>query len=416
FVLHVNHLLRGTAADEDADAVRALCAQQKVPCSVVRYDVAGFAKAEGLNLEDAGRRVRYALAESELDARCADLGLPGDAGRIATGHTLDDQLETFLMRLVTGSGPGGLRAIQAVRGRVVRPLIEARRSEVVAYLDELGQTWREDTTNADTSRLRSWVRHELLPLIEGVNPSFHETLARTIRILAEEDSLLAEMADAFAADFAHFDGTRLSFERQMMATLSPAMARRTLRQALIRAFPEASRIEAEHIDALAAGIHNPRFARDLSFGLRAEVEYDKLNVFGHEDAIPPVAPCLLTIPGVCALGPYGTITATLVEPGEVTGDPMRAVIDADRVSGELVVDAPREGDRIRPLGMTGTKKVGDLLTDAKVPRRLRRVTPVVRDGERIVWVAGVRMSDEFKVTPATRRAVALLWTREDNSR
>ncbi|MEN6429832.1 MAG: ATP-binding protein [Coriobacteriales bacterium] len=106
FVLHVNHLLRGTAADEDADAVRALCAEQKVPCSVVRYDVAGFAEAEGLNLEDAGRRVRYALAESELDARCADLGLPGDDGRIATGHTIDDQLETFLMRLVTGSGPG----------------------------------------------------------------------------------------------------------------------------------------------------------------------------------------------------------------------------------------------------------------------------------------------------------------------
>ena len=141
-VLHVNHLLRGEAADEHAAFVEDLCATVGVACRVVRYDVASYAEAEGLNLEDAGRRVRYRFAEQELDARCAVIGAPSGSGRIATAHTLDDLTETFLMRLVTGSGPAGLRAIPAVRGRIVRPLIGARRGEVTAYLEALEQPWR----------------------------------------------------------------------------------------------------------------------------------------------------------------------------------------------------------------------------------------------------------------------------------
>lgn len=414
-VLHVNHLLRGADADEDAVFVEELSSALSVPCRVVRYDVAGYAAAEGLNLEDAGRQVRYSLAESELDARCAQLGVAPSRGRIVTAHTLDDQLETFLMRLVTGAGPGGLRAMAAVRGRIVRPLLDARRVDITDYLAAIGQDWREDATNADTTRLRSWVRHDLLPVVERMNPSFDATLTRTVRIIAEEDALLSEMSGAFARDFADVRDDRLEFDCGMMATLSRPMARRTLRDALMRTFPEASRIEAAHIEALLGGLHDPAFARDLTFGLRAEAEYGKLAVFRRDDIAPPVAPCLLALPGTCSLGPLGVITARVAEPGDITDDPYTAFIDADTVSGELVVDALRDGDRMRPLGMSGSKKLQDLLTDAKVPRRLRASTPVVRDGERIVWVAGVRMSDEHKVTPQTRSVMALTWCREQNS-
>ncbi|MGB4593647.1 MAG: tRNA lysidine(34) synthetase TilS [Coriobacteriia bacterium] len=415
FVLHVNHLLRGADADEDAAFVSGLCSALAIPCRVVRYNVADYAAAEGLNLEDAGRRVRYSLAESELDARCEQSGASRARGRIVTAHTLDDQLETFLMRLVAGSGPGGLRAMAAVRGRIVRPLLDARRLDVTDYLLAIGQDWREDATNADTTRLRSWVRHDLLPVIERMNPSFDATLTRTVRIIAEEDSLLAEMSGAFARDFADIRDGRLEFDRGMMATLTRPMARRTLRDALVRAFPEASRIEAAHIEALLGGIEDPAFARDLTFGLRAEAEYGKLTVFRRDDSEPPVAPGLLALPGTCRLGPLGVITASIADAVDMTDDPYTAFIDADTVSAELVVDAPRDGDRMRPLGMTGSKKLQDLLTDAKVPRRRRASTPVVRDGDSIVWVAGVRMSDEHKVTSQTRRVMVLTWCREQNS-
>ncbi|MHB1341442.1 MAG: tRNA lysidine(34) synthetase TilS [Coriobacteriia bacterium] len=414
-VLHVNHMLRGDDADADADFVRAVCDDLAIPCRVVDYDVARYAAGEDLNLEDAGRRIRYAFAENELDGRCAAAGVSPLRGRIVTAHTLDDQMETFLMRLVTGSGPGGLRAMPPVRGRIVRPLLGARRADIVRYLEEIGQGWREDASNADTTRLRSWVRHDLLPVVERVNPSFDATLCRNLRIIAEEDSLLSDMSGAFARDFAGVDSGRLAFDRTMMATLSRPMARRTLRDALVRAFPEASRIEAAHIEALLGGIESADFARDLPFGLRAEVEYGKLTVFRRGESPAPVAPCLLAIPGTCDLGPLGVIEARIVDVTDVSEDPYAAYVDADLIAGELVVDAPREGDRMQPLGMEGSKKLQDLLTDAKVPRRLRAATPVVRDGGSIAWVAGVRLSEAYKVSSQTRRVVALVWTREQNS-
>ncbi len=415
-VLHVNHLLRGDASDGDAAFVESLCAELAVPCRVVRFDVGAYADAEGLNLEDAGRRIRYRFADDELDAWSATVGVSPLRGRIAVAHTRDDQSETFLMRLVTGAGPGGLRAIPAVRGRIVRPLLGAERGDVLAYLTALGQPWREDASNADTSRLRSWVRHELLPLVRQQNPAFSETLARTVRIVAEEDSLLGEMATAFSGDFADVEGGRLTFERAKLATLSRPMARRCVREALLRAFPEASRLEAVHVEALVDGLAVDGFAHDLPFGLRAEGEYGKLAIFRRDDIAVPVAPCLLEWPGTCVLGALGSIEARLASAGEVTDDVFSAFVDADVLSGPLTVDGPRPGDRMVPLGMDGTKKLSDLLVDVKVPKRLRASTPVVRDADRIVWVAGVRLDDAFKVTAGTRRVVALTWHRDDNGR
>ncbi|MBN1193557.1 MAG: tRNA lysidine(34) synthetase TilS [Coriobacteriia bacterium] len=414
-VLHVNHMLRGDAANADEAFVGALCAELDIPCRIVRFDVAAYAEAEGLNLEDAGRRVRYRFAEDELDARCESLGVSPLRGRIAVAHTLNDQLETFLMRLVTGSGPAGLRAIAPVRGRIVRPLLGARRTQVVEYLESLGQSWREDATNADTSRLRSWVRHELKPLVESVNPAFDTTLERTIRLLSDEDGLLSEMAEAFSYDFTEPVDDGIAFNRDYMATLSRPMARRTVRESLFRTFPEATRLEFEHVEALVDGLAEDSFARDLPFGLHARTEYGKL-VVSHRDAESiRLAPCLLEVPGTCDLGQLGVIEARFVRLEDVNDDPQRAFVDGALVGEALTVDRPRQGDRFRPLGMDGSKKLSDLFIDGKVPKRLRVTTPVIRYRDRIVWVAGLRLSDEFKVTTQTTGVLELHWRGEQTS-
>lgn len=409
FVLHVNHGLRGAEADADQAFVEALCADLGVPRHAVRHDVAAFAEAEGLNIEDAGRRVRYRFAEAELDARCEELGLSPLRGRVAVAHTFDDRLETLLARLVTGAGAGGLRSIAPVRGRIIRPLLDARRADITGHLTQLGQTWREDITNEDTTRQRAWVRHELLPLIERRNPSFDAVAARMIGILGEEDDLLAEMADAFAHDFARRDQGALVFERGFMQTLSRPMARRTVRQALLAAFPEASRLESEHIEALVEGLADDSFARDLPFGLRAEAEYSTLRISRRQDVELSVAPGLLPLPGTVDLGAAGEMQAREVPGTTPSTTRLRVTIDADAVHWPLVVDGIRSGDRIRPFGMEGTKKVADLLIDEKVPKRLRAVTPVVRSEERVVWVAGVRLSDECRVHDGTLRIAELVW-------
>ncbi|MBE0476573.1 MAG: tRNA lysidine(34) synthetase TilS [Coriobacteriia bacterium] len=418
-VLHVDHMLRPDSA-EDAAFVSELCASLGVPVTVARYDVGAYAAAEGLNVEDAGRRVRYRFAEEELDAACRRADVAVERGRVAVAHTLDDRVETVLMRLIAGAGPGALAGIRPVRGRVVRPLLRARRSQVTAYLDSLGQPWREDPTNRDISRTRARVRWEVVPLLAAMNPRFAEAVERTADIVGEEDALLAEMAEAFARDFTETVETRggapeLRVDRALMTTLTRPIIRRALRAALVEAFPEASRLEAAHLEALVDGVSSEGFARDLPEGLRAFTEYDTMVVCRAGESLPALAPALLDIPGIAELGEAGSISAEEVAPDAPTGGPETATVDADRVSGPLIVDSPREGDRMRPLGMRGTKKLSDILTDAKVPRRRRPVTPVVRDGEAIVWVAGVRLSEEHKVGPETRRALRLTWSGRDRA-
>jgi tRNA(Ile)-lysidine synthase len=407
--LHVNHELRGADADADEEFVVRACDELGVACRAVRFDVAGYAAAEGLNLEDAGRRIRYRFAGDELDARCRALGISAHRGRIAVAHTADDRLETFLVRLVTGAGTGGLGSIAAVRDRIVRPLIDARRSDVIAYLESCGQAWREDATNSDTARQRAWVRHELLPLIESQSPSFGATAMRTMTLLADDDALLAEMADAFVRDFARVEAGALVFERSFMAALSRPMARRVMREAVLRTFPEASRLEFEHVEALVSGIGQECFARDLPFGLRAEAEYATLRVSRREKAAGSVIPGLLELPGRLELGAGGVLESSVGDRGRIARGPNRVSIDADAVAWPLVVDAWRDGDRMRPLGLGGSRKLSDVLVDARIPRRLRAATPVVRSGADVVWVAGVMLADGCRVTDATRRVADIEW-------
>jgi tRNA(Ile)-lysidine synthase len=406
--LHVDHRLRGDASDADAAFVERLCADLGVPCRVARVDVAAYADELGLNLEDAGRRVRYREADEYLDALCAEAGVAAGDGRVATAHTLDDRAETTLMRLAQGAGAGGLVSPPHRRGRVVRPLLDCTRADVLAYLDSLGQTWREDATNLDTTRTRARVRAELMPLMRGINPRFDEAIARTIEVLGDEDALLDGMARTAAAALATA-GTEISADREDLAALPRALQRRVLRLLLRETFPESSRLDFEHLEAVCDGLPDPSFARDIGSGLRAFAEYGRLIISRSGEQAGTLTSRTLTVPGTVDLERAGRIVA---EPGgaaEPPSDPRAALIDADAITGPLSVTAVLPGDRMRPFGMQGTRKVSDILIDAKVPARQRTSVPVVRDGERIVWVAGVKSSDDYRVGPHTVRTVRLVW-------
>lgn len=409
-VLHVNHLLRGDDSAGDERFVTELCSELGVECRVVRYDVGAFAAAEKLNLEDAGRQVRYRFAAEELDAWCEQVGVIADRGRIAVAHTRDDRVETFFMRAIAGSGAGGLNALAPVRERIVRPLSDVDRDEVRSWLTAASHAWREDASNADTTRTRALVRAELVPVAEKLNPSVRSAIVRTMDLLADDDALLSRMADAFARDFARVTvGEHVEFDRDYMRTLERTMARRTVRSAISSAFPEASRLDAVHVEALVEGLTIDDFVRDLPYGLRAVSEYGIMIILRTDAQVQRVAPTLLSLPGNADLGPIGTMTAQPTTPDDTTGDLRSVVIDAGKVGGELTIDSVREGDRMQPLGMSGSRKLSDVISEAKVPRRLREAIPVVRDGDQVVWVAGVRQSDSYKVTANTTDAVRLVW-------
>jgi tRNA(Ile)-lysidine synthase len=187
-----------------------------------------------------------------------------------------------------------------------------------------------------------------------------------------------------------------------------AVARRLLRAAVMEVCPEADRIEAAHIDAVLAGVAAGELARDLPGGVHARLEYGRM-VLSRKQGEKLISPTLLEVPGSVDLGDAGAIDARLGDAGAVAADPRIATVDAALVTGPLTIDSAHEGDRMRPLGMEGTKKLSDLFIDAKVPRRQRMMTPVVRAAGRIVWVAGVRLADDFRVTDETTRALVLTW-------
>ncbi len=180
-VLHFNHLLRGAESDADEQFVASLAADLNLELLAARDDVAAAALARGWNLEDAGRRLRYGFFSSLLNA--------GQVTRVAVAHTADDQAETVLARLLRGTGPAGLASIYPVKGRIVRPLLGIRRQELRAALVQRGQSWREDPSNQDATRLRAKLRHDVLPLLErGVQPGIVSHLGRLAQLAREDEA------------------------------------------------------------------------------------------------------------------------------------------------------------------------------------------------------------------------------------
>ena len=206
-MLHVNHKLRGEAADEDARFVARLAELLNIPLFSCDIDIAGVAQRTGENVEAVARRERYLAANEALESLCLHAAAPLADGRILTAHTSDDRVESFYMRSIVGTGPGGFRAMKYRNGPVVRPLLDESREELRAYIsqreqagepvacDGEGNLWREDATNAHTDRFRAYVRHEIVPRAKERNPQLLEVLGRTMNLIADEDDMLENMTD-----------------------------------------------------------------------------------------------------------------------------------------------------------------------------------------------------------------------------
>jgi tRNA(Ile)-lysidine synthase len=358
--LHVNYGLR-EGADDDERFVRELCEQRGAPLHGERVSL-----PEGGNLQERARDARYALAE-----RLA-------AGDYAAAHTASDQAETVLYRLAVSPGSRALHGMEPRRGRLVRPLLGVTREEVRAYLRERGLGWREDPSNADRRFARARVRHDLLAALREIGPAAERTIAETARQLREEAEVLERSAAAALDELGGGPAVSLAALREQ----PPA-----LRRLVLRRLAGGRPVPDEVLNDL-----DERGTRslDLGGGLRAVAEYGTLRFTTGADPAPP-EPVSLPVPGRTSFGDW-EIEADVSAPGDVS-------VSATALGDAATVRAWREGDRMRPLGVGGTKTLQDLFTDRKIPRSLRHTLPVVEAGGRVAWVAGVALDERFAARP-----------------
>jgi tRNA(Ile)-lysidine synthase len=414
---HVNHMLRGAASDADEQFCRDMAERLALRFESGREDVRAAARRWGTSIEDAGRRVRYEFLTGALSR----LG----ASHLAVGHTRDDQAETLLLNLLRGAGTTGLGGMPACRGPIVRPLLDCTHQELVEWLGASGVPFREDESNLDRRYLRNRVRHDVLPALARVIPSASEAIARAAEIARADGEYLDSLAADALTRVSRESGTReLILDADLLAAMPTALARLVAYLALRRraggrfvGFEQAERLVALSRGQMKGPMKLP--------GQRAEVdEHGQLMLTsipgrgvreGQEPSFSGTffrAP--LSIPGEALLDDRRTVSSELRLGGLVAMgldapnvDSRTALLDADLISG-LAVRFRRPGDRFRPLGLRGHKKLQDFFVDLKVPRHERDRTPLVVDqNDRIVWVAGYAISGDFRVSESTRAVVIL---------
>ena len=282
YVLHVNHLLRGEDSDADERFVRELCERLGVPCEVQRVDIDALARTRKGGMEAVAREERYRLADAALERACAQAHAEG--GLICTAHTLDDRVETFFMRALVGTGPGGLASIPRERGNLRRPLLDATREQLREWLRQRHpgapdcELWREDETNLTGDNFRSQVRRELMPVLRRLRPGFERSLAQTMDLIADEDEERRQQVESLVYRTLAWDGNEARIPRSAFEGASRPLARRVLRSCLLVVNPDA-RLEAIQIERVLDSLNDVGFTTEVSGGLRVYIGDNDITIY-----------------------------------------------------------------------------------------------------------------------------------------
>jgi tRNA(Ile)-lysidine synthase len=434
-VLHFNHCLRGMDSEQDEQFVAALASEQNLPFFSGREDVAAVARAKRWNLEDAARRLRYGFFRSLIGE--------GHIDRVAVAHTSDDQAETVLSRLLRGTGPSGLAAIYPVKGHVVRPLLEIRRTELREYLESHGQPWREDATNHDPARLRSRLRHRILPILEGeLQPAIVSHLGRLAGMARQDEAFWGALIGAQVASLLRRDADGLSIRCTdlLVGALSPGVefpkeAQSAVAQRLVRGIVEELRGDcrqwtADHVERVIELATGGSSGSRLQLpGVLVERNFDWLSFSLETHGVGRQArersrknsPASSAFSRLVELGNLGESTTIAVpeircrfhlkvvdwHPGGSDTYSDQGALDRDLLDSPLVLRNWRPGDSFRPQGRRGARKLKQFLRMERVALRDRQGWPVLTSANMLVWARGLSVAADFAPGSATRTGVVI---------
>ena len=381
-VVHLNHLLRGDQSEKDQRFVETLAKKLDLPITTEQTNVSALASAHSISIEMAGRKARHEFFSS----------LP--PAPIALGHHADDQVETFLLRLMRGAGRSGLSGmhpVQKINGfTLLRPLLHLEKEQLLKWLEQNALTWREDASNKNTTFQRNQIRNYILPLLKNeLNPNLTETLLRTMKLFQDEDAWLDQTAS-------QYDATNI-------ATAPLFLQRRWIRYWLHQ--QQITGLSFDVCEQVVEAINQPDGSRlcDINHQYLVEVAYGVPRLLEREAYIAPPIWILEETTGVGWKKDHGKGPGIL---------PATASISPEKLAQRtLNVRSVQTGDRFQPLGMEGHRRLQDILVDKKIPAAQRTFIPVVCCEDEIIWVPGYSIASDWKITAPDAAALHLTLSR-----
>ena len=380
---HCNFHLRGKESDGDEQFVREYAERVGVKLFVKQFDTLEFVENHKVSVEMAARELRYAW----FDDLCRD-AQPCVFAKLALAHHADDQIETFFINLLRGSGIKGLKAMQPCNGLYIRPLLWASREEIKRFAIENGIKWREDSTNNDTVYLRNKIRHNLMPVFDNIKPEAREKILESVNHLTAENQLYRELLKEKISQIETVDGvlhtiSKRHFERSVAESRNLLQSKQLLFE-WIRNFGF-SYFQCESIFAALNGESGKEF---FSNDYQLIIEKDSVDIFPK---------------GINAINAFNALKVSQFERTPnftlLTSNSNIAQLDYDTLHLPLKTRFWQQGDRFRPLGMGGTKLVSDFFNDNGFTTFQKKTTPILVDSDdQIVWIVGHRIDDRFKIT------------------
>lgn len=411
-IVHINHLLRGEESHRDQQFIETLARRFSFPCYVKRLDVRAYAKERGISLQHAGRDVRYNFFH--------EISLEHAYDKIAVAHNLDDQVETFILRMLKGSGIRGLASIPIKRGRIIRPFLNIYRSEIEEYVNASSISYVEDSSNSKIVYERNYVRKEIIPLMKKLNPAFKEKIFLLLHDMTNINNFFEERAVRFTESHLKPEAQGIFLEIKALDELDSETRFRVIANTLDQLEPGFIALREHHrlVDKILRG-SRPNLAITLPHDIKVKRIYDRL-IFTNKQTKPVIKDVFPIKFGENRLELFKLILdikllevddnplfAKKGEGGIFALDRNIAFFDADKIGG-LCVRVFREGDRFFPLGMNHSVKLKDFFISRKIPKEQRRQIPLLISNNDIIWIIGHRIDERYKIAEQTKRVIQVV--------
>jgi len=405
-IAHINHKLRGIDSDLDEKFIRTISQKLKIPLYVIREDVKKLSTKNKKSIEEVGRDVRFSFFNKILKVE--------NFNKIALGHNLDDNVETILINFIKGSGMKGLIGIPEKRDNIIHPIINIKKEEILKYLEENKIEYRIDKTNFETDYLRNKVRNYLLPIIEKeFNKNFKEKILALSNILKVEDKFLDDLVENIKNDILKFEDDFVKIDLKKLQNLHLSLKRRLIRKVIDHFNKDLREYPLDHIDKVIS-LENKKTGKEIELPLNLIAVKDKNNIIieRRDFEIPDF---YIEIPDIGSYQEIGMkIELSLVEKISKVKDPFISFFDYDKIELPLKIRKPMFGEKFKPLGLKKEKKIQDFFVDSGIPKSVRWNLPILLDKkDDILWIVGVRISDDYKVTNLTNRVICIKITLED---